>query len=216
MSPCVDVCFRVLGGPIPSDHAYALYSAIARLLPALHGDKEVGIHAINGRNTGDRLLALTGTSRLTLRIAYDRIGDVLPLAGKALALDGHTIQVGIPATRALVPGARLYSRLVVIKGFTEPQPFLEAVGRQLVEMGIRGKPSLVDTASTAASNQGRSGGTRSPFLRRTFCIHDKNIVGFAVRVEELTAAESIMLQEQGLGGRRRFGCGVFVADTERR
>ena len=39
---------------------------------------------------------------------------------------------------------------------------------------------------------------------------NKEIVGFAVRVEDLTAEESIGLQEAGIGGRRRFGCGVFI------
>ena len=41
---------------------------------------------------------------------------------------------------------------------------------------------------------------------------DKEIVGFALRVEELTAEESIRLQEKGIGGRRRFGCGIFVPE----
>jgi CRISPR-associated protein Cas6 len=51
---------------------------------------------------------------------------------------------------------------------------------------------------------------RSPLLRRTLQIRDKVIVGFAVEVGALTADEALILQEQGLGGRRRFGCGIFV------
>ena len=41
-------------------------------------------------------------------------------------------------------------------------------------------------------------------------IKDKSIVGYALRVVGLTAEESIRLQETGLGGRRRMGCGVFL------
>jgi len=46
--------------------------------------------------------------------------------------------------------------------------------------------------------------------RRVMRIKDKTIVGFQVVVAELTAEESITLQEHGLGGRRRMGCGIFV------
>ena len=46
--------------------------------------------------------------------------------------------------------------------------------------------------------------------RRTLKIRDKEVVGFEVILEGLTASESIILQEHGLGGRRHMGCGVFV------
>jgi CRISPR-associated protein Cas6 len=45
--------------------------------------------------------------------------------------------------------------------------------------------------------------------RRTFQIHGKQVVGFSLLVSELTAEESIAIQEQGLGGRRKMGCGFF-------
>ncbi len=32
----VDLCFPVLGQTLPSDHGYALYAALSRVLPALH------------------------------------------------------------------------------------------------------------------------------------------------------------------------------------
>ena len=46
--------------------------------------------------------------------------------------------------------------------------------------------------------------------RRTIKIRDKEVVGFEVILEGLTAQESITLQETGVGGRRHMGCGVFV------
>ncbi len=120
--------------------------------------------------------------------------------------------MGTPQTVAMKPTARLYSRLVVIKGFLEPQAFLEAAQRQLEELDVKGKPSLVYQPNVAAANADKNTGSRSPFLRRTIKIRDKEVVGFALRVEELTAEESIRLQEKGLGGRRRFGCGIFISD----
>lgn len=208
----VDVSFRVTGSEIPADHGYHLLSAIARVVPKLHGDDEVGVHPIGGRLIGNRRLALTDRSRVTIRLDSERIGQILPLAGQPLEIDGCRIRVGVPQTRALVPAARLYSRLVVIKGFLEPEPFLEAVRRQLESLEIRGEPSLVAQPEIAAANRNRATGTRSLYLRRTIRIRDKEVVGFAVRVQHLTAEESVRLQEHGLGGRRRFGCGIFIPD----
>lgn len=206
----VDLSFGLTGEPIPVDHGYSLYSAISRLLPGIHGDSHIGIHPIYGRLIGDRKLALTQGSRLVFRLPVERIPDVLPLAGNTLDVDGRSLTVGVPTVRALVPAAAVHSRLVVIKGFMEPEPFLDAVRRQLAELDVRGKPFLLPTGNAVEVNKTRDGGTQSPWIRRTLRIRDKEVVGFAVGVEQLTAGESIRLQEHGIGGRRRFGCGIFV------
>jgi len=206
----VDVQFRLIGSEIQADHGYPLLSALARIVPGLHGDDTIGVHAISGKLVGNRRLALTERSRLTIRIDADRIAEVLPLAGKSLVIDGSPIRVGTPQTRALVPAPRLYSRLVVIKGFTKPETFLDAARRQLEALAIRGEPQLVPQPAVAATNAGKPSGSRSPYLRRTIRIHDREVVGFALRVQDLAPDESIRLQEHGLGGRRRFGCGIFV------
>ncbi len=210
----VDVVFNIQGDRIPADHGYYLFSAVSEIVSDVHGDGEVGIHAISGILQRDRTLAVSPRSSLRVRLADNRVKDVMTLAGKTLEIGGHRLAVGIPNTKALVPAARLYSRLVVIKGFMEPEPFLDAAKRQLVELGIKGEASLISTAKHAEANKDRRGGTRSPWLRRTVKIRDKNIVGFALSVEELTAEESILLQEKGIGGRRRFGCGIFIPARE--
>jgi CRISPR-associated protein Cas6 len=46
--------------------------------------------------------------------------------------------------------------------------------------------------------------------RRTIRIHGKEVVGYELIIEGLTADESIAIQTAGLGGRRHMGCGVFV------
>jgi len=208
----IDVQFRVLGSEIPADHGYPLLSALARFVPGLHGDDTVGVHAISGRFVGNRRLALTDRSWLTIRVDARRVAELLPLAGKSLLIDGSLIRIGTPRMRALEPAPRLYSRLVVIKGFMESEAFLEAARRQLEGLGIRGEPQLVPQPAVAAANVGKPTGSRSPCLRRTIRIHDQEVVGFALRVQDLDADESIRLQEHGLGGRRRFGCGIFVPD----
>jgi hypothetical protein len=72
--PKVDLCFPVLGGQIPADHGYLLYSAVSRMLPDAHqavgqpfqadGPQAdgYGIHPIGGRQLGGRTLQLTKNS----------------------------------------------------------------------------------------------------------------------------------------------------------
>ncbi len=206
----IDIRFSLGGGVIPVDHGYPLFSAISKIVPELHGAHEIGIHPISGMLCGNRSLLLNERSCLTIRAPSERAGLLMPLAGKSLRLGEREIRVGVPYARALLPSSELYSPLVVIKGFMEPELFLTAVRRQLDALDIKGIPHLVHQPQIVEANRNRSGGTRSPFLRRTVRIHDKEIVGFAVKVDHLTAEESLLLQERGIGGRRRFGCGLFV------
>jgi CRISPR-associated protein Cas6 len=46
-------------------------------------------------------------------------------------------------------------------------------------------------------------------------IHGKVVVGFAMRIADLGPEDSVRLQQGGIGGRRRFGCGLFVPDPGR-
>lgn len=208
----IDLSFNITGQQIPSDHGYSLYSSISRVLPHLHGCGEIGIHPISGIPVGNRLISLTPKSRLVFRVDDEKIREILPIAGKTLDLDGYKITVGVSSTTLLIPYPRLYSRMVIIKGFMEPEPFLEAAARQLTELAIKGKAALVPQPEIAEANRDRESGSHSPFLRRTISIHGKQVVGFALTVSELSAEESLTLQEKGVGGRRRFGCGIFIPD----
>lgn len=204
----IDLQFQLTGDYLPADHGFHLYSAISDVVPALHGNDRIGVHMVNGRLTGDRRISLTARSRLGIRIPLELIPAALPLAGQSLQVGPYRIQVGVPRTSSLQHRSRLYSRLVVIKGFMEPEPFLDACRRQLAKLEIRGSPSLV--LSPRFAGVGQNDENNSPWLRRTLNIHGREIVGFAVLVEELTAEESIRLQDRGIGGRRRFGCGLFL------
>jgi CRISPR-associated protein Cas6 len=198
--PKVDLCFPVLGAQIPADHGYLLYSAVSRLLPAAHQADGYGIHPVRGQQLGGRTLQLTEHSRLVIRTDAEQIARFLPLAGKQLCLLDRNLRIGVPQVRSLVPAVALRSRLVTIKlpdvaaqsADAAAEVFRAAALRQLGELGV---------STEALVSLGR---------RRTLRIKDKEVVGYEVLVEGLTAEESIVIQERGLGGRRRMGCGVFV------
>lgn len=188
--PTIDLAFRLMGTRIPVDHGYALFAAVNRIVPEMHDAQDIGLHPIRGRFDGNGCLVLSPASRLIVRVPDERIREFLKLAGKTLEVDGNRFRVGVPEVRALRPAATLNARLVTIKGFMEAETFIEAAKRQLETMGV-----------TVALQLGE---------RRTFRIKDKQVVGFELLALELDAEDSIKLQEIGIGGRRRMGCGVFV------
>lgn len=186
----VDLAFVLAGTRLPVDHGYALYSAVSRIVPGVHGARDVAIHPTRGRYGGDGMLSLTRASRLIVRVPDVEIHTYLPLTGNMLEVDDCSLRVGSPEVRTLRPAATLFARLVTIKGFMEPEPFSQAAWRQLERLGVTGDLHVGE--------------------RRVFRVKDKQVVGFAVLVSGLDAEESIHLQESGIGGRRHMGCGVFV------
>ncbi len=205
--PAIDVSFKINGEKLPADHGYLMLSAVSRMVPSIHSDSTCGIFPVNGVNTGDRFIAVTDRSRLVFRVSHEKLPDLLKIAGKKILISECQLRLGIPEVFSLKPSSHLKSRLVTIKGFMEPEPFLEAAVRQLSEMGINGKPSLAIRASQRSAAMAEAA---CHYVRRTLRVKDKEIVGYAMIVESLTAEESILLQEKGIGGRRRMGCGLFV------
>jgi len=199
--PVIDLSFVLVGTSIPLDHGYALFSALCRVVPTLHGDRRAGVHPIRGRQTAPGVLSLTERSRLKLRLPSEEIAPYIAVAGQSLELEGHRIRVGIPSVEALVPGANLASRLVTFRNALEPSAFAADVRRELDRMQVGGTPVLVPSPRPTFVGQP---------IRRVLKIKDKRVVGYALRVQDLIAAGSLRLQEEGLGGRRRFGCGIFV------
>jgi CRISPR-associated protein Cas6 len=204
----LELTFPVLGQSLPADHGYLLYSALSGMLPLLHGDDEhIAVGPISGQWTGNGALALSSRrSRLRLRLPAEQIASLLPLAGKAFDVGGHRIRLGVPTVQPLVPAPALAAKMVTIKGFMEPEAFLEAAQRQLDELDIRGKLDIPVFQNGSRSNEPR---------RKVIRIREKKVIGFALHATELTAEGSLLLQEHGLGGRRKMGCGFFAPWTNR-
>ena len=202
----IDLIFPVAGTAIPREHGYGLYGALSRRLPTLHGAGDVGVFPIRGAPAGDGTLRLTDRPALRVRVPADRLPALLPLTGKSIEVDGHDVRIGAPQVAALIPSATLASSFVLIKlahaderGVT-PEHFLAAARRQLNALGIAGEVAL--PLATTGPHRGEP-------RRRVLRLKGQAHVGYAVIVEGLTAAESVRLQEAGLGGRRMMGCGLF-------
>ena len=188
--PHVDLAFRLNGTVVPVDHGYALYAALSQVVPEIHQATDIGVQPIRGIYSGDGKLQLSDSSRLVLRLPDAAIHPYLKLAGKRLKVGEDPLSIGVPEVRMLLPVVRLRARLVTIKGFLQEDEFLAAAMRQLQSLHV-----------TCETRLGQ---------RRTFRIKEKQVVGFDVTVGELSAQDSVRLQEHGLGGRRKMGCGMFV------
>jgi len=99
-------------------------------------------------------------------------------------------------TKALDPASTLYSHLVTTRNGQDQERFLAEVNRQLSEIAVKAEFQIGD--------------------RKTFTIHDKKVVGYSMHLLGLSAEDSIKVQEEGIGGRRKMGCGFFEpAEQER-
>jgi CRISPR-associated endonuclease/helicase Cas3 len=190
----VELKYPVTGTTLPSDQGYGLYGAISRIIPEAHSADWLAIETIPGVARGDGVTQLDQQAKLKIRIPQDRVPLMLKLAGKRLEVDGHAIRLGAPQIFLLNPSPTLYARIVTIKGYTEPESFLDAVCRKLDELGVKGEPVL------------------GP--RRVVKVGEHIVVGFALTIHELSDEGSIILQERGMGGRRRMGCGIFFPITK--
>ena len=192
----IDLSFVLVGTTIPLDHGYSLFSALCRIVPALHGDRRIGVHPIRGRQSAAGVLSLTDRSRLRIRMHAEGVAPFVALAGSVLDLDGKRLSIGIPRVEGLRLAPVLTSRLVTIGRLIEPGPVLESLVTQMAGLGIDGAPTLFP--STDPKRAGEP-------TRRVIRIKGKRLVGYAVGVRGLDADGSLKLQEHGLGATGGWG-----------
>lgn len=202
----VDVAFSLRGDqPLPALYAYPLYAAVARYLPWIHEDRRIGIFSLNGSYQG-RTIVLDPRSTLRIRTPAEALPRIITLTSRTLDIDGAMVQVGVPRVIPLRPAPRLYSRFVQIKltangNRVTPEEFLESANRQLRDLEIEAEAGIPIW---------ESGPRAGDLKRRMVQIKGERHIGFALLVQGLTAEESLRLQVQGIGGRRKMGCGLFL------
>jgi CRISPR-associated protein Cas6 len=200
----VDVAFRVQGTAVPHDHGYVLFSAISRLIPGLHDADWLGIHPISGATRSPDGLRLKDHARLMLRMPITELGFVAALAGSSLRIGPNLLRVAdSPSVHFLTPAGSMSARLVLIRhrpsrfklasnelpGPALFETFLVEARRQLSTIGVRGEVEIAGV--------------------KRIVVNGHKLVGYSVRVSALSDADSLVLQEKGLGGKRHMGCGLF-------
>jgi CRISPR-associated endonuclease/helicase Cas3 len=192
-----ELSFELIGRRVPGDHSYGLYSALSQLCPALHKADDIRIRAIAGTPTEKGLIALNKNSRLYLRLPAEKVSWFNRLAGRSLTIGNYSLKLGMAHLSFLQPASQLRSRLVLIKGFQDPDAFLDVAIRQLKALSIQGQVQLLPD---------REGNPR----RKTLKIKRHTLVGYGMDVSRLSPQDSLRLQIFGIGDKQKMGCGVFI------
>lgn len=197
----VDVAFPLLGKELPLDHGYFLFAAVVDAIADLRDDHAWGLHSIAGQPLGNDRMALHRSSFLKIRTPAERLPKLLPLAGRVLRIGRDQVRVAVPRVFALTPSPQLRARYATIKNAMEPDAFLEALRIKLAAVEDLGQdPERIEIEVGS---------------RRVTRMRGDTIVGFAVSLLNLEDRASIRIQEQGLGGRRHIGAGIFVPPRKR-
>jgi CRISPR-associated protein Cas6 len=203
----IDVRFPVDGKTLPLEHGYPLYAALSRMVPAFHDPQaDLRFGPITGEKGPRGLLLLNHFSRLRVRLEAEKIALVLPLASQVLDVAESRIRLGVPTVLPLLALPLVAARIVTFKNSVTPEAFLAHAREQLDAMGVKGELGIPLIREGERAGQPK---------RRVLRIKSRSIVGYALQVNGLTAEESIRLQEEGLGGRRRMGCGFFISGQGR-
>lgn len=197
-NPYIELVFPVMGQNLPIDHGYQLYSALKYRLAQLKDWDDISIKTISGKLDYNQRneINLTNHSKLLIRLPSEKVPFVYSFGGKSLIIGKHKIRLGIPETNFLQPKSKLRSHIVVIRGYQEPNTFLEAAKRQLEELKIDATIQLIT----------KQDGT--PKFKTVKV--QQILIGFGIEANSLSETDSITLQEKGLGGKQKMGCGVFV------
>ena len=185
----LDLVFRIRGNSIPRDHGFMLWRELRIWLSWLDAEAHAGIHAIHGAPANDDTLLLTKRANLVLRLPESWIADAQNLTGRQLNLDGCMLQIGGARKRPLLAFTTLYSHLV-FTGRDDEADFLDDVAAQLERINVACKLIC-----------GK---------RRALQTEQAVICGYSLMLYDLRPDQSILLQQIGLGGHRKLGCGIFV------
>jgi CRISPR-associated endonuclease/helicase Cas3 len=198
----IELVFPVFGNTVATDHAYSLYAALSGVVSRFHDEHSPFRFApITGIATPDGRLHIAWHSRLRVRLPDDVVRVALPLAGKRLALGDSTVRLGVPSLRALIAAPSLIARMVTFKNAETPGEFLTTARAKLVDLGVSGRPQLPVHLEGDRAGQPK---------RRVVRLKGVTIPGYSLIVTELSSTDSLTLQESGLGGRTRLGCGFFT------
>lgn len=197
----VDVAFRLPGGRLPVDHAYALSTAVIAALPWFAQEAQARLHQVHTAATGSGWmrpegacgdeLHLSRRTKLTLRVPARRSADTFVLEGRCLDVDGYRLEPGAPKVMPLLAADTLLARHVICEENEEEARLMARLERALGELAIDGAQVLCGRAHRIATPEAT--------------LHTRSVV-----VKGLDAGGALSLLRHGIGSAGKLGCGVFV------
>ena len=187
----VDLLFPLSGSSVPEHYQQDLLEALQQDLKWLVSEHLVGIRLLRLASVSGRTEArpLSSRSCLSLRLPRVSVAQAALLGGREITLQRHTVRLGEPRCRELIPYATLYAHAVAASQDDEIN-FLSDIERELQSLAVRTQVVC---------------GTRSKLQLR-----EQTLTTFSLMLHPLDPAESLRVQALGLGPYRSLGCGLFV------
>lgn len=195
LDPCpqaelVDVVFPLLAHSLPRDSASDLCTALQRELSWLEREPQAGIHPLKLVHGNEAQALLSRRTRLLLRLPRQRTSAAAELAGRTVQIGHQTATLGVPHLRELLPHHTLYAYAVAAE-LDDEIVFMQAMQQELLQLQVRAQ--LI--CGKRQQHQWNSTGPTTTF---------------SLMLHGLTLADSLRLQEHGLGPHRLLGCGIFI------
>ena len=201
----IDVFFNVKCKCLPLEHMQALSTSLYTVLPWLENEPVAGILPIAGSESGNgwvrsndpnELIYLSRRQKMMMRLPKERLGDVEKLVGKIINVAGYDLEIGKSAVKKLSDLPTAFCRSIMIKEKMEENDFLQWAFDELKALDITVNKMMAGKESVVQLPDGNERITRS------------------LMVAELQQAESVRLQQQGLGDGRHLGCGIFMPQKD--
>lgn len=196
----VDVNFKIKCTHLPLDHAYDLSTAIMQELPWANNDERVGIHLIHGAESGNGWIRPSGPNDLiypsrrtlfSIRTPQERRGEVEQLAGKTIKIGDIPVELSKPSIRGLSKITTIFARYVLAQQIENEDLFLQEMADLLAQKQIIPRKMMSGRATTMRFPEGEK-------------------IARSLMIDGIEVAESVRLQQQGLGAGRKIGCGIFL------
>lgn len=184
-----DIQFELKGEALPLDHAWVLYQGMLTIAPWLDDEPGLGIHPIQGADTGNGEMILNRRAKLVLRSPAGRLDELAGLSGRSFPVGKHVLTLGASKVKALTQHTPLYAH-TVCTGCEDEQTFTRDILRELDAMDI-----------TTRFICGRP---------QKFFDGEKIATGYSLMLHGLPIEHAIRVQQQGLGLHRKLGCGIFI------
>lgn len=182
-----DIAFELGGNSVPANYAFELWGEIVRCLPWIEEELLAGVLPLRLAGSGADML-LPRRTKLVLRLPEERLAQAASLAGAELRIGPSTLSVGESSVRPLRAHSTLHAHMVECYG--DEDAFVAELAKELQELQIDCRWIC-----------GR---------RHTVTGTERTISGYSLVVHDLKPNASLLLQGHGLGGARRYGCGIFV------
>lgn len=201
----VDVFYNVKCKCLPLEHMQALSESLYTLLPWLEHEILAGILPIAGSESGngwerssdpDELIYLSRRQKMMMRLPKERLSEAESLVGKTINVAGYELEFGKSAVKKLSDLPTAFCRSIMIEERMEENDFLQWVFDELKLMDIPVQKMMAGKERVIKLNNENERITRS------------------LMVAELKQAESVRLQQHGIGEGRKLGCGIFMPQKD--